>query len=161
MYLGALPAKSSSRTGFYSTYSGLLYEKHRSQFSAAFWNFTAFLMNYPVFNNLGYMWNFGFAAFLFLGLQLITGFLLSMHYIAHADLAFNSVEQIMREVNNGWLLRYLHANGASFFFICVFAHMLRGLFYESYGGPRRDTWLVGVAIFALLIATAFTGYVLP
>lgn len=84
-----------------------------------------------------------------------------MHYIAHADLAFNSVEQIMREVNNGWLLRYLHANGASFFFICIFAHMIRGLYYESYAGLRRDTWLVGVLIFALLIATAFTGYVLP
>ena len=84
-----------------------------------------------------------------------------MHYVAHADLAFVSVEQIMRDVNYGWLLRYLHANGASFFFMCVYVHMLRALYYGSYFGSRKDTWIVGVVIFMLLIATAFTGYVLP
>lgn len=107
------------------------------------------------------MWNFGFASFFFLIIQLLTGFLLSMHYVAHADLAFLSVEQIMRDVNFGWLLRYLHANGASFFFLCVYLHILRSLYYSSYFGPRKDTWIIGVVIFVLLIATAFTGYVLP
>lgn len=84
-----------------------------------------------------------------------------MHYIAHADLAFFSVEQIMRDVNYGWLLRYLHANGASFFFLCVYIHILRSLYYSSYFGSRKDTWIIGVVILLLLIATAFTGYVLP
>lgn len=87
--------------------------------------------------------------------------MLSMHYVAHADMAFLSVELIMRDVNHGWLIRYMHANGASFFFMCVYLHMLRSLYYSSYFGSRKDTWIVGVVIFVLLIATAFTGYVLP
>lgn len=98
---------------------------------------------------------------MFLVIQLVTGFMLSMHYVAHAGMAFVSVELIMRDVNHGWLIRYMHANGASFFFMCVYLHMLRSLYYSSYFGSRKDTWIVGVVIFVLLIATAFTGYVLP
>lgn len=135
--------------------------KGKNQFKLLVSDITNYLLNYPVFTNLGLMWNFGFAAFFFLIIQLFTGFLLSMHYIAHADLAFLSVEQIMRDVNFGWLLRYLHANGASFFFFCVYIHILRGLYYSSFSGPRKDTWIIGVIIFVLLVTTAFTGYVLP
>lgn len=138
-----------------------LNKKNYNQFSETLDYLLKYLLNYPVFTNLGVLWNFGFASFFFLIIQLLTGFLLSMHYVAHADLAFLSIEQIMRDVNFGWLLRYVHANGASFFFLCVYIHMLRSLFYSSYYGPRRDTWIIGVVIFVLLIVTAFTGYVLP
>lgn len=137
------------------------YRRDYNQFTSIYKVVSKFLLDYPAFTNLGIMWNFGFAAFIFLIIQLVTGFFLSMHYVAHADMAFVSVEQIMRDVNYGWLLRYLHANGASFFFMCVYAHMLRALYYGSYFGSRKDTWIVGVVIFILLIATAFTGYVLP
>lgn len=132
-----------------------------NQFSGTIKGIIKFLLDYPAFTNLGIMWNFGFAAFVFLIIQLVTGFMLSMHYVAHADMAFVSVELIMRDVNYGWLIRYMHANGASFFFMCVYLHMLRSLYYTSYFGSRKDTWIVGVIIFVLLIATAFTGYVLP
>jgi ubiquinol-cytochrome c reductase cytochrome b subunit len=90
-----------------------------NQFTASFKSVVRFILDYPVFTNLGVMWNFGFAAFVFLIIQLVTGFMLSMHYVAHADMAFVSVEMIMRDVNHGWLIRYMHANGASFF-LCVF-----------------------------------------
>jgi len=93
--------------------------------------------------------------------QIITGVLLAMHYVAHVDLAFVSVEHIMRDVNNGWLLRYAHANGASMFFIVVYLHMFRGLYYQSYFYPRRTLWCTGVVIFLLMVVTAFIGYVLP
>jgi len=107
------------------------------------------------------MWGFGSAAGIFLSVQLITGIALAMHYVPHVDLAFLSVEHIMRDVNNGWLLRYLHANGASFFFLVVYFHLFRGLYYGSYQSPRALTWCVGVVIFILMMATAFIGYVLP
>lgn len=139
----------------------LLFKKDANQFTGSVKSVIKFLLDYPAFTNLGVLWNFGFAAFLFLIIQLVTGFFLSMHYVAHANMAFVSVEMIMRDVNHGWLIRYMHANGASFFFICVYLHMLRSLYYTSYFGSRKDTWLVGVVIFLLLIATAFTGYVLP
>lgn len=139
----------------------LLIRGEINQFTGLITYIIKYLFNYPVFTNLGIMWNFGFASFFFLLIQLLTGFLLSMHYVAHADLAFLSVEQIMRDVNFGWLLRYLHANGASFFFLCVYIHILRSLYYSSYYGSRKETWLIGVVILVLLIATAFTGYVLP
>jgi len=139
----------------------ILVRQEVNQFSGLFTTVVRYLFDYPVFTNLGIMWNFGFASFFFLVIQLLTGFLLSMHYVAHADFAFLSVEQIMRDVNFGWLLRYLHANGASFFFLCVYLHILRSLYYSSYFGSRKETWLIGVVIFVLLIATAFTGYVLP
>jgi len=98
---------------------------------------------------------------IFLGLQIVTGILLAMHYTPHVDLAFNSVEHIMRDVNGGWLLRYLHANGASLFFFVVYIHVGRGLYYGSYAAPRHILWIIGVVIIILMMATAFMGYVLP
>jgi ubiquinol-cytochrome c reductase cytochrome b subunit len=94
-------------------------------------------------------------------LQIATGIFLAMHYTAHVDLAFHSVQHIMRDVSNGWLLRYLHANGASLFFIVVYMHLFRGLYYTSYAQPRELVWLLGVVILLVMILTAFIGYVLP
>ena len=116
---------------------------------------------YPVPRNLSYFWNFGVLAGFFLVLQIVTGVILAMHYAANAQVAFASVEHIMRDVNWGWMLRYAHANGASFFFIVVYIHIFRGLFYSSYKAPREMIWLLGVTIFLLMMATAFMGYVLP
>jgi ubiquinol-cytochrome c reductase cytochrome b subunit len=96
-----------------------------------------------------------------LGVQLVTGIFLAMHYCAHVDLAFASVEHIMRDVNYGWLMRYLHANGASFFFVVVYLHMFRGLYYGSYMKPRHHLWMSGVVIYLLMMLTGFIGYVLP
>jgi len=116
---------------------------------------------YPVPRNLNYFWNFGVLAGIALVIQIVTGIILAMHYAANAGLAFDSVEHIMRDVNSGWLLRYAHMNGASFFFIVVYIHMFRGLYYGSYKAPREMVWLLGVVIFLLMMATAFMGYVLP
>ena len=116
---------------------------------------------YPVPRNLNYFWNFGVLAGVALTIQIVTGIVLAMHYAANADVAFNSVEHIMRDVNQGWLLRYAHANGASMFFIVVYIHIFRGLYYGSYKAPREMVWLLGVVIFLLMMATAFMGYVLP
>ncbi len=116
---------------------------------------------YPVPRNLNYMWNFGVLAGFFLVVQIITGVVLAMHYAADVTVAFGSVEHIMRNVNYGWMLRYAHANGASFFFIVIYLHIFRGLFYSSYKAPREMIWLLGVVIFLLMMATAFMGYVLP
>ena len=116
---------------------------------------------YPVPRNLNYFWNFGVLAGVALTIQLITGIILAMHYAANAGVAFDSVEHIMRDVNAGWLLRYAHANGASFFFIVVYLHIFRGLYFGSYKAPREMIWLLGVVIFLLMMATAFMGYVLP
>jgi ubiquinol-cytochrome c reductase cytochrome b subunit len=116
---------------------------------------------YPVPRNLNYFWNFGVLAGAALMIQIITGIVLAMHYAANGAIAFDSVEHIMRDVNSGWLLRYAHANGASFFFIVVYLHIFRGLFYGSYKAPREMIWLLGVVIFLLMMATAFMGYVLP
>jgi len=108
------------------------------------------------------MWSFGSAAGLCLVIQIVTGIFLAMHYTPHIDLAFNSVEHIMRDVNNGWLIRYMHANGASdLFFIVVYSHIFRGLYYGSYIYPRGLLWCSGVIIFLLMMATGFMGYVLP
>jgi ubiquinol-cytochrome c reductase cytochrome b subunit len=123
--------------------------------------FNGHLMQYPTPKNLNYWWTFGGILTFCLVTQIITGLVLAMHYIADADLAFSSVEHIMRDVNYGWLLRYLHANGASMFFIAVYIHMARSLFYGSYKEPRELIWIIGVFIFLLMIATAFMGYVLP
>jgi len=111
--------------------------------------------------NLNYLWSFGSTAGLCLGIQIITGIFLAMHYTPHIDMAFSSVEHIMRDVSNGWLIRYLHANGASMFFIVVYAHIFRGLYFGSYMNPRGRLWASGVTIFLLMMATAFMGYVLP
>ena len=119
------------------------------------------IVDYPTPLNLNYFWSFGSTAGLCLVIQIITGILLAMHYTPHVDFAFNSVEHIMRDVNNGWLIRYLHANGASLFFIVVYCHIFRGLYYGSYMYPRQKLWVSGVVIFLLMMATAFMGYVLP
>lgn len=119
------------------------------------------LVYYPVPSNITYYWNFGVLAGLCLAVQIITGITLAMHYTPHIDLAFTSVEHIMRDVTYGWLLRYVHANGASMFFIVVYLHMFRGLYYSSYSHPRELLWCSGVAIYGLMMATGFIGYVLP
>ena len=119
------------------------------------------LMPYPTPKNLNYFWTFGGILTFCLVTQIITGLVLAMHYVADADLAFASVEHIMRDVNYGWLLRYIHANGASLFFMAVYIHMARSMFYGSYKEPRELIWIIGVFIFLLMIATAFMGYVLP
>ena len=119
------------------------------------------IINYPTPINLNYMWSFGSLSGLCLVIQILTGIFLAMHYSPHIDLAFNSVEHIMRDVNNGWLIRYLHANGASMFFIVVYFHIFRGLYFGSYMYPRGVLWASGVIIFLLMMATAFMGYVLP
>jgi ubiquinol-cytochrome c reductase cytochrome b subunit len=119
------------------------------------------IIDYPTPINLNYMWNFGSLAGICLVIQIITGIFLAMHYTPHIDYAFVSIEHIMRDVNNGWLIRYLHANGASMFFIIVYIHMFRGLYYGSYMAPRQELWFSGVTIFLLMMATGFMGYVLP
>ncbi len=116
---------------------------------------------YPVPRNLNYFWNFGVLAGAALMIQIVTGIVLAMHYRSDGGIAFASVEHIMRDVNGGWFLRYAHANGASMFFIVVYFHIFRGLFYGSYKPPREVIWLLGLVIFLLMMATAFMGYVLP
>ena len=116
---------------------------------------------YPTPRNLSYWWNFGSLAGVVLVIMIASGILLAMQYTPHVDMAFNSVERIMRDVNSGWMLRYIHANGASFFFIVVYIHIFRGLFYGSYKTPRELIWILGVVILLLMMATAFMGYVLP
>jgi ubiquinol-cytochrome c reductase cytochrome b subunit len=119
------------------------------------------LIDYPTPSNLSYWWNFGSLAGICLVIQIITGVFLAMHYTPHVDLAFLSVEHIMRDVTGGWLLRYMHANGASMFFIVVYLHIFRNLYYASYASPRELVWCLGVVILLLMIVTAFIGYVLP
>jgi ubiquinol-cytochrome c reductase cytochrome b subunit len=116
---------------------------------------------YQAPKNLSYWWNFGSLAGLCLVVQIITGIVLVMHYTPHVDLAFASVEHIMRDVNYGWLIRYMHANGASMFFIAVYIHIFRGLYFGSYKSPREVLWFLGIIILLLIMATAFMGYVLP
>jgi ubiquinol-cytochrome c reductase cytochrome b/c1 subunit len=116
---------------------------------------------YPTPRNLNYWWTFGAILSVMLGLQILTGVVLAMHYTPYADLAFKSVESIMRDVNYGWLLRNMHASGASMFFFAVYIHMFRGLYYGSYKEPREVLWILGVIIYLLMMATGFMGYVLP
>jgi ubiquinol-cytochrome c reductase cytochrome b subunit len=115
----------------------------------------------PMPTNISYMWNFGSLLGATLGLQIITGVFLAMHYCPNTDLAFSSVEHIMRDVNSGYLIRYAHANGASMFFTLVYLHIARGLYYGSYTKPRVLLWSIGVIILVLLIIIGFLGYVLP
>jgi ubiquinol-cytochrome c reductase cytochrome b subunit len=119
------------------------------------------LVEYPTPRNLSYFWNFGSLAGIALVIMILTGIFLAMHYVPNTLLAFDSVERIMRDVNYGWLLRYVHATGASMFFIVVYIHIYRGLYYGSYKEPRELLWMLGVVIFLLMMATAFMGYVLP
>jgi ubiquinol-cytochrome c reductase cytochrome b subunit len=116
---------------------------------------------YPIPRNLNYWYTFGGILIFMLATQIVSGVVLAMHYTADADLAFESVEKIMRDVNYGWLLRYMHAVGASMFFVAVYVHIARGLYYGSYKAPREILWILGVIIFLLMMATAFMGYVLP
>lgn len=118
-------------------------------------------VNHTTPSNLSYAWNFGSLAVLCLVFQIVTGVSLAMHYTPDVDLAFSSVEHIMRDVQGGWLMRYMHSNGASMFFIVVYAHIVRGLYYTSYVWPRQLAWALGVVLFILMMATAFLGYVLP
>src|SRR5262249_37755283 len=108
-----------------------------------------------------YWWTFGGILAFMLAVQIVTGIVLAMHYTPHVDFAFNSVEQIMRDVNYGWLLRYLHATGASMFFLAAYVHAFRGLYYGSYKEPREVLWILGVILLLLMIMTGFMGYVLP
>ena len=119
------------------------------------------LTDYPTPKNLNYWWTFGGILTFCLITQIVTGLTLAMHYIAHADMAFESVEHIMRDVNYGWLIRYIHANGASMFFLAVYIHIFRSLFYGSYKAPREIIWIIGIIIYLLMMAAAFMGYVLP
>jgi quinol-cytochrome oxidoreductase complex cytochrome b subunit len=123
--------------------------------------FDSHIIDYPTPINLNYMWSFGSTAGICLVIQIATGILLAMHYTPHIDLAFTSVEHIMRDVNGGWLIRYFHSNGASIFFILIYLHIFRGLYFGSYIFPRGRLWATGVIIFLLMMATAFMGYVLP
>ncbi len=116
---------------------------------------------FPMPKNLNYLWSFGALASIVLVVMIVTGVMLAMQYTAHVDFAFESVERIMRDVNYGWLLRYLHMNGGSMFFIVVYIHVFRGLYYGSYKAPRELLWMLGVIILLLMMATAFMGYVLP
>jgi len=121
----------------------------------------AHVVEYPTPINLNNFYNFGALAGICLGIQILTGVFLAMHYTPHTELAFFSVEHIMRDVNYGWLLRYMHANGASMFLLTAYIHMGRGLYYGSYKSPRGFVWGIGVVIFLLMMGTAFIGYVLP
>ena len=116
---------------------------------------------FPTPRNLNIWYTFGAILTFCLGIQIVSGIVLAMHYVPNADLAFDSVETIMREVNYGWLIRYLHATGASMFFLAVYIHIFRGLYYGSYKAPREVLWILGVLIYLLMMATAFFGYVLP
>src|SRR5437868_13117684 len=118
----------------------------------------ASFIDYPTPRNLNYWWAFGGILTFMLVAQIVTGVVLAMHYTPHVDHAFNSVEHIMRDVNWGWLLRYIHMNGASMFFVVVYVHIFRGLYYGSYKSPRELLWWLGIIIFLLMMATAFMGY---
>ncbi len=115
----------------------------------------------PTPKNLNWMWIFGIVLAFCLVLMIATGIPLAMHYTPHVDMAFDSVEHIMRDVNSGWAIRYLHMNGGSLFFFAVYAHIFRGLYYGSYKAPREITWIIGMLIFLAMMGTAFMGYVLP
>ncbi|MFZ9469555.1 MAG: cytochrome b [Rickettsiales bacterium] len=119
------------------------------------------LKRHPYPKNLSYWWNFGSIAGICLVIQILSGLFLAMHYVPNTKHAFDSVEHIMRDVNYGWLIRYIHAVGASMFFVALYAHMVRSLYYGSYKAPREVLWWVGIIIFLLTMATAFMGYVLP
>ncbi|MGH1398109.1 MAG: cytochrome b [Alphaproteobacteria bacterium] len=126
--------------------------------------FTLMQKEYGVFptpRNFNYFWNFGAIAMFMLVTMIVTGIVLAMHYTGDTNLSFDAVERIMRDVNGGWLIRYIHMNGASFFFMAVYIHIFRGMYYGSYKRPRELLWMLGVAIFLLMMATAFIGYVLP
>jgi ubiquinol-cytochrome c reductase cytochrome b/c1 subunit len=116
---------------------------------------------FPTPKNFNYFWNFGALAMICMAIMIVTGIFLAMNYVPNTGLAFDSVQRIMRDVNYGWMLRYVHQNGASMFFIVVYIHIFRGLYYGSYKYPRELLWIIGVVILLVMMATAFMGYVLP
>lgn len=120
----------------------------------------SYVIDSPQPANLSYLWNLGSLLASCLGVQIVTGVMLAMHYTPTVELAFVSVEHIMRDVAYGWVLRYTHANSASFFFVFVYIHVARGLYYGSYRSPRSLPWSIGVVILVLMIVTAFLGYCL-
>jgi quinol-cytochrome oxidoreductase complex cytochrome b subunit len=124
-------------------------------------SFAQHFNEYPTPKNLNYFWNFGSLAGITLVIMIVTGIVLAMHYTPHVDMAFDSIERIMRDVNHGWMLRYIHANGGAMFFIAVYIHIFRGFYYGSYKAPREIVWWMGLVILLLMMATAFMGYVLP
>jgi len=126
-----------------------------------FSTFNNHLIDYPTPSNLSYWWSFGSLVGLYLIIRIITSIFLTMHYTLHVDLAYLSIEHIMRDVKGGWLLRYMHANGASMFFIVVYLHIFRGLYYQNYANPKELVSCLGVVILLLMIVIAFIGYVLP
>ncbi|MFY8095350.1 MAG: cytochrome b, partial [Niveispirillum sp.] len=117
--------------------------------------------SFPTPRNFNYFWNFGALAMFVLMTMIVSGIFLAMHYTNNTAMAFDSVERIMRDVNWGWMIRYIHANGASMFFIVVYIHIFRGIYYGSYKAPRELIWIFGVIILLLMMGTAFMGYVLP
>ncbi len=119
------------------------------------------IVSFPTPKNLNYWWTFGGILALMLGIQIVSGIILAMHYVPHVDHAFDSVQRIKRDVNFGWLIQGMHANGASMFFLAVYVHMFRNLYYGSYKAPREVLWILGCVIYLLMIGTAFFGYVLP
>jgi quinol-cytochrome oxidoreductase complex cytochrome b subunit len=119
------------------------------------------LMDFPTPKNLNYWWTFGAILVMCLGVQIVTGIILAMHYTPNVAMAFDSVEHIRRDVNGGRIIQAVHAVGASMFFVALYIHMFRGLFYGSYKAPREIIWILGVLIFILTVATAFMGYILP
>ena len=131
--------------------------KHKSLLTL----FNSYLVDSPQPTNISYHWNYGSLLAVCLGIQIVTGVTLAMHYNPSVAEAFNSIEHIMRDVNNGWLVRYLHSNTASAFFFLVYLHVGRGLYYGSYRSPRVLTWVIGAVILILMMGTAFLGYVLP
>ena len=123
--------------------------------------FSAELLDFPTPKNLNYWWTFGGILAMCLGIQIASGVVLAMHYVPTVNGAFASVEHIMRDVNYGWFIRYLHANGAAMFFLAVYIHIIRGIYYGSYKAPREVLWILGMIIYLLMMATAFLGYTLP
>ena len=137
------------------------YEWHEERLPIVHWLDHSLGTKYPVPRNLNYWWNFGSLAMFMLAVMIFSGIFLAMNYTPHVTLAFDSVERIMRDVNFGWLIRYMHSNGASFFFIVVYIHILRGMYYGSYKAPREVLWWIGILIYLAMMATGFLGYVLP
>ncbi len=137
--------------------------KHGSfSYANLFYSFIhSFLIEYPTAYNITYFWNFGFLAAIFLVIQILSGIFLAMYYTPEVTLAFFSIDYIMRDLSSGWFIRYLHLNGASMFFLCIYLHIFKGLYYRSYQSPRRFVWIIGIAIYILAMGTAFLGYVLP
>lgn len=123
--------------------------------------FYSYLVKYPTPINFNYFYNFGSLAGLFLIIQILSGFFLTIFYTPHIDYAFDSIEHLMRDISYGWFIRYIHSNGASFFFLTIYLHIIRGLYYGSYKQPRTLVWYSGMIIYIIMMATAFLGYVLP